>query len=655
MIHELKAFKHQLSNSSISKHFSELFFSDIDHQETEIFLSNIIQRNISRYSEIPEIKKKITGPTDIDSQLKTLLSLFPSFFFTVCQDLDKNPKFSNSTRFLRLAIISSITSKNNRTPFNTSLFLKNINPETTLEDLEIRLSNQISDPTYIPKIIFQDFALITENAPLFPISKKPQDLIEILYYFNGITQIHLKYFFNLICETKNDHIAQHINTIFSKVLFGIKKQDTADWKNYKGGLKTKIQLQSSIRKDSEKSRHPNLREHVFESLKSFHPIIQDGSTKDNTASVRKLLMKQLADFHALPINRLILLLDIVQKCNGKNYIKYLLTQMFRSDNEKLFELASTLQRSNNKTTEDLAQLTAIFVKNIPRKEKSTHLQSVGQAGMETVYKTADSLRKVTAKRQVRKDKGKSKLTPDQVPKFLKMRLTKLYERVKKEGALTQDMIPEYLSKFVDSAELLIGPVPVGGQQMAIGEFKTTADEILQEISGRGHLSSREITEYQTEIDEQTEKLVTTDIEERTEVVDDIGVTLTDASSESDKRKEANERNAFLKKDLIPYGLDKKAQRISVSEFFSFPFGDYNGPNEEDWFNYHIRYLKMAVKKNKLGKSIFVKIFNTMQYIPKLKYKKYFNIFPNDKFEETTFMAVYDLWKNRAFEKLRILS
>ncbi len=396
--------------------------------------------------------------------------------------------------------------------------------------------------------------------------------------------------------------------------------------------------------------------HVFESLKSFHPIIQDGSTKDNTASVRKLLMKQLADFHSLPVSRLILLLDLIQKCKDNKHVTYLLTQLFRSDNEKLFELFDTLQKSDDETTKNLNLTLAAFVKRIPRsKDKSTHLKSVGQAGMETVYKTAESLRKVTAKKRFQEDKGKSKMTQDQVPKFLEMRLTKLYERVKIEGALTQDMIPEYLSKFVDSAELLIGNVPVGAHQQAIGEFKVTTDEILQEISDRGHLSTKEITEYQSDIDEKTEKLVTTDIKERTEAVDDIGVTLTDASFESDKRKEANKRDSFLKKDLIPYGLDKKAKRISISEFFTFPFGDYQGPNEEDWFNYHIRYLQMAVKKNKLGKSIFVKIFNTMQYIPKQKYKKYFNIFPNDKFEETTFMAVYDLWKNRAFEKLRILS
>ena len=93
----------------------------------------------------------------------------------------------------------------------------------------------------------------------------------------------------------------------------------------------------------------------------------------------------------------------------------------------------------------------------------------------------------------------------------------------------------------------------------------------------------------------------------------------------------------------------------MDQFFAFPFGDRKGPLENDWFNYHVRYLEMAVEKNKLEKPTFDKISSMLSHVPKKKYRKYFNIFPSEKFEETTFLAVYDLWQNKALEKLVVES
>ncbi|MBU3917964.1 hypothetical protein KKA14_20745, partial [bacterium] len=250
--------------------------------------------------------------------------------------------------------------------------------------------------------------------------------------------------------------------------------------------------------------------------------------------------------------------------------------------------------------------------------------------------------------------GKQKLSHQQIPQFLETRLKKLHEKAKIEGVLTKGNTQEYLSKYVRSIEAMISSIEIGRQEQAIDEFKATTHEIAQHIFERGYLTAHEITGYQSDIEEKTVNISITSGEEQTEIVDDIGVTLTEASFQSDKRKEAREREAFFNKDLIPYGFDKDAKYISVNDFFSFPFGDYRGPNEADWFNFHLRYLEIAVKQKKLSKSDFVKISNLTKYIPKHRYKRYYNIFPNDKFEKITFMAVYNLWKNREFDNLKIL-
>lgn len=338
----------------------------------------------------------------------------------------------------------------------------------------------------------------------------------------------------------------------------------------------------------------------------------------------------------------------------KNHINFLLTQLVRTDSDKFFQLNDYLIEQKQPDKKDLTLIVQAFSQKVPRSKKSAALLlKRRQARMQTVYKTADSIRQMTVKRNLAASEGNRGMTHDQVSQFLEDRLKKLYERVKIEGALTHDKIPEYLARFARAAETIVGPIPIGSQKAVVEDFKSSTHEILQEISAQGLLTEQEIVGYKTDIEEKAEQLNTPDVEERTELVDEIGVTLSEASFESDKRKEAAERDAFLKKSIIPYGLDKKAKRMSVAEFFTFPFGDYNGPEEDDWFDYHMRYLQMAVKANKLNKSNFVKIFNLLSHLPQVKYRKYFNIFPNDQFEETTFMAVYDLWQNKAFEKLRI--
>ncbi len=238
--------------------------------------------------------------------------------------------------------------------------------------------------------------------------------------------------------------------------------------------------------------------------------------------------------------------------------------------------------------------------------------------------------------------------------FLEKKLKKLAESIKDYEVLSQNPVSNSLFRFIESAELVLGLVEIEEQQKAIGDLKILIDEILKSIFDKSLLTANEIAEYQVNIDVKIENLISADIASQSKIVNDIGVALIEVLSDSDKRKEVHEMNAFMTEELIPYGLDEKAKQIPVSEFFTFPFGDYQGPDEKEWFGFHMRYLQMAVKQKKLAQSKYTTITNAINYVPKQKYKRYYNIFPNDKFEETTFMAIYDLWKNKTFENLRIL-
>lgn len=651
---ELKALQTLLSNDEIARHYTELFTKRLNDSDSAISdFKQAVSRNLERYNQIEAVRSRIADAKGLNAEFNAISRLFPSFGFIISNELDQRPENYDIARNMRLAVTASAISSKADFNANAQLFLNDIEKDSDLEALEQKLQQAGSDQTYFPGVINQDFLLLEKSQPSLRTSTDPHDLIEVLYYFHGFKQVFLKYMFYLLGNAQSDAIGMHVYNIFSRLLFSIRNHEIKFWKKFKNGNKLQLQLMNTIVKDMDKVRHPYLRKHIFDRINSFNPVIQNGSVRNTIIEVRKLLASQLAMFHTFSIDRMLMLLDVILKTLGKNYVTYLLIQLNRTDNEKLFNMYDQLKNSNDEQTALLGKVVIAYTENLPRTQRRLKEQKRSGTGvMSTIFKTAETLRKTHASENIKRDKDRKALTHDKVTAFLEERLKKLYERVKKEGALTQDKIPEYLARFTAAAESVMAPIPIGSQKATIDEFTNVTVELLDEISSAGELSEEEVDKYRSDIQEKTESLQSSDIEERTNIVDEIGVTLTDASFESDKRKEEKERLEFFKKEIIPYGLDKKAKRISINDFFQFPFGDYSGPDEDDWFAYHMRYLQLAVKENRLDKSNFVKIFNALQYIPKIKYKKYFNIFPNDQFEETTFMAVFDLWQNKAFDRLK---
>jgi len=193
-------------------------------------------------------------------------------------------------------------------------------------------------------------------------------------------------------------------------------------------------------------------------------------------------------------------------------------------------------------------------------------------------------------------------------------------------------------------------IPVERQREVIDDFKASTNIILQTIYDQGKLSDDAADQFKTEINEKLEELETPDVNIRIEVVGEIGDKLAEASIQAVQEEVIDE--AFLGKAIIPYGFDDYSTKLSSRDFFSFPFGERKGPPEDDWFVHHKRYLDLAVEKSKLEEAVVDKISKALSKLPVVKYKKYFNIFPGDQLEETTFLAVLDLWQNKALDKLR---
>ncbi|MBF0278413.1 MAG: hypothetical protein HQM13_11500 [SAR324 cluster bacterium] len=94
--------------------------------------------------------------------------------------------------------------------------------------------------------------------------------------------------------------------------------------------------------------------------------------------------------------------------------------------------------------------------------------------------------------------------------------------------------------------------------------------------------------------------------------------------------------------------------IAVRDFFTFPLAaKKKGPSEDAWFEQHFLYLEKLKNAGKMEEADYDALVDNAENFPILNYKKYHSIIRKNKFEDTTFMAVYSLWQNNGLERLRV--
>ena len=233
------------------------------------------------------------------------------------------------------------------------------------------------------------------------------------------------------------------------------------------------------------------------------------------------------------------------------------------------------------------------------------------------------------------------------------------EDAKIEGALTQYDIADYLDRLERMAqEALSDPVLRSETKEA---YQESAADILEDISSKGQLSGDDLQEYKQELEEKTEELDTPDLQKREEVTQEIADIVVGAAAHSNSLAEAKDQqekdeaifSELIAKGTVPIGFDDDCPTVSISDFFTFPFGDHNELGEDDWFQDHLQYLDLATDRGKFEKKDCLLLINNLTFFKKIKYKKYFKIFDRDVLDESVFFAVFSLWQNDAFENLKL--
>lgn len=633
-----------MNSSRMAVFFANQFVSGLNPDLAQAFTS-MLQTNLVPYVELPEIRKQIDSSLDFTVQLRAVLDIFPSFIFVMTNELNSLPGGHQLARRLLLAGIFFVMQRTQKQQSHIQLLIESLQQNGDLKLTNGEQTGADEKSPTLPEIVYRDFLSITANQITFQATKNSPELIENLFCFSGISQIFLKYYFDLFAEAKNDRISQQVNLIFSKLLITLRLEEIRYWKTYKNSEVIRNRLQAMIAANSPKMRHPKLHKDVFTTLANYNPIIHNGSSRGLTASTQSVLKAQLSVFHSLSIAQLTLMMNIVHRFKGEEFSVYLMSQIIKTKKKRLLELNEYLQKLQQKSLQALQVIVNSFVRRFfPDEKPAAPVQSMSPAA-----------RLIAAKKNIAalKDR-KGMMTHDMVAKYLEERLKKIYEKVKQTGAMTQDMIPAYLAKFANSAEKFLTEVNPARKKELIEAFEESTDEILDEITRFSEMNSEEVQEIRTGIHEKFVELETDDIEKQTEVVEQIGLTLTEVSDRAAPKPDKGiDVPALLKNEQISIGFDEKAPLVSLAEFFKLPFGDRKGPAEEDWFAYHRRYMELAVENKKLDISILEALPVILPFLPKLKYRKYFNIFPDGEYEDPTCSAVYDIWKSSALERLRV--
>lgn len=650
---EIRFFQQLMNSNRLSAYYTGQAVAVLSADLAQAF-TGMLRTHLIRYVQLPDIRKQIDSSEDFNVQLKAVLDIFPSFLFVVIGELNTHPGAYVAVRRLLIAAIIFVADRTMVQQLYIQLFIEGLQHKEKLS-----LSADPMDPEMmvLPEVVFRDFLSLTEQPIRFASTKSSPEMIENIFCFTGLSQVFMKYFFDLFAETKDPRLSQQINVIFSKLFVSLRLEEIRFWKGYKNSTIIQNRLYELIDANSPRMRHPKLQKDVFVEMANYNPIIHNGSSRGMTTKTQAILKAQLTAFHSLSVVQTTLLMNIVYRFKGDDYVVYLISQIVKADRERLKELDEYLSRQQQKSLKALQILIGSFVKRFFPETRTTpaKAETTGKA----IQYSSESARLAQAKKNIEAlGDRKGMMTHDKVAKYLEERLKKLFEKVKMSGALTADKVPEYLAQFAEAAQTVLTETDPSLQKEVIEAFEESTDDILNEITRFSEMSTDEVNSIRSDIYEKMAELDTPDLDKRTEVVEEIGMALsgvseqveTEAASPPAKKVDLE---SFLANEQVSIGFDDKAPLVPLGEFFKLPFGERKGPPEDDWFVFHKRYLKLAVENNRLDSSILEVLPEIEAQVPRLKYRKYFNIFPNGEYEDPTCSAVYDIWKSSALERLRM--
>jgi hypothetical protein len=646
-----------------------------DEQKSE--LNEIINKCLQLYNNVPVIKES-------SSKLRLIIYYFPSFALRLSTEIAKNKALVEVARNLHSASLAVQISKEELHDNLFNPFFDTCVRSLSLKDMNKHLEDNPDKPAQISSMINQDFT--TYNGyPFSPsASKHLLSLVEYSYFFEVTSKYFLRYFFELISRAPSDLIAQHVDFIFSKLFITLKMQETAYWKQSSRGLKLREQLEFIIHKDLPNRRHPVLRRWIFESLNVFNPLVKTSANFigiKNEALVTKRFDNDLLNLSEV---RLSIFLKHLLALKGSGVVIFLLGRLESKSSTTIPSLVTYLRKKNSPSLNKLSELIDAFLDSLENRPSPQH----------SALQTTPTQLHTAALKNLKKKQKEKTMTAADVAGYLKSRLEKRLKSASLEGALTQHNLANYLERFASSTKNLLVSDHVEAKDAQV--VVKSAGNILQEIAQEGNLGVKHITGTMEKIHQTAKKLTTDNKVQRIALVGEIGEDLAMSSLQMESKKETkkgldklhkikqvdtvsgetaslirveatgskvvmksipydqnDDFQALIQRRLVPIDLEKKATFIPIKSFFAFPFGEGQDIPEEKIFDHHIKYLELVADMELMDRAIVRQIKNNIHRFEKRRYRKYFNIFPKNRFDVTILLAVHSIWQNNALDALVI--
>lgn len=237
------------------------------------------------------------------------------------------------------------------------------------------------------------------------------------------------------------------------------------------------------------------------------------------------------------------------------------------------------------------------------------------------------------------------------------------EKAKEMGAMDEKSLIAYYDelreKFSRLTEQLTQKAKINKKELQAVKIqvKKESDQAIQDIASHQNLSGSEVSGYLKEIASNTAKLgdenaESTDSKSVIEGINKIEEVVQDAEIQSNFIEQSKkEIQTTLDRNIIPLILKGKTIEITVNDFFHLPLGS----NEEDYLNFvqHFHYLDKLISEGKFSKEDYNEIKSISDKVPRVRYKKYFDLFKRGKFKLAALQAVHETWSTGKLYSLQI--
>lgn len=696
--------------------------------------SKLMLINLDRYGQVSDVSNAIGHSKDFKHSFRVIGEMFPTFPFMVASQLKSQPNFLEIGQQLQISAIGSVVNSYSEQKKHLTSFINKLDPKIEIFNSHTP-GERNNDVGYLPKLVHGDLHLIIKGLQFKP-SAQRNEIIEHYYTFLGIGYLFLRYYFDLLCTVDGDIGAQHIDDIFLNFFTSLYFQEEKYWMGYSNHEKLKVQLKSIIENDNSATRHPILRKAVFDQVRALMPIIHDGSGRKISISMKKVLQKQLEHFRGLSLKKISLFLRALVNCKEINYSAYLVNQLAQGNPGKFHKLHEFLNSEEGESFK-IPELDRVMAPMVSK---------VSDGAKKTIFHDEQTERLKKAQTQLQERSAIASFTQEHLRNYFDSYLERLYARVRKEGALTQNNIADYLAKFAKRAMEIARKEVITREEKQV--FEEAATQTFMALGG-GQMPHDQMEDFKIGIQEEMEDFENVSVEERIQKVETIGNVMSAAAEMVDNQNAASEQERIykeamaielkvdedprhiisvekfleqpiiqkdkiqylfshtpnpiptdvykvieqvqfrcsrsssnpvtiykdnllqkrslirllfpkhpfkelLQKEIIPILPEKDRPKISVRDFFTFPFAkSRKGPEEDKWFDQHFYYLKMVCENGEMDEGDHQVLLENQENFPNLAYKKYFNIMRKKNFEDTAFMAVYGLWQNNGLNNLRM--